>query len=343
MKTNKTAKAMLLAAATAVACIAHGGAEKHPWSHLDFKDDPQDFRFAIVPDRTGGDFRGAFTNALRCCNLMHPAFVMTVGDLISGHGDEARTRAQQDELTNFVSQVRAPFFYTVGNHDIFVNVNTNTPNNRTKHTMSTRIWKDYFGENTYYSFTYKNCLFLVLNGQDGRYDWTHIRDSITPPQYEWIRKTLAENKDVRWTFIFMHQPDIWSSKEWCQLEQDSLLSRKYTVFAGDWHSYFHYRRHDRDYYVLSVAGGIGGEVYRRKEADRSKLYGVEYGEFDHITWVTMTADGPEVVNLKLDGILPGDFLNATNTKDLHHARTRQLDIPPRKRPGEAQKPEPANK
>jgi len=322
-------KRLTVSAAMLAACVALGGAERHPWSHLDFKDDPQDFRFAIVPDRTGGDFRGAFTNALRCCNLMHPAFVMTVGDLIQGHSNEARTRAQQDELTNFVSQVRAPFFYTVGNHDIFVSVDTNKPNDRTKHTMSTRVWKDYFGENTYYSFTYKNCLFLVLNGQDGRYDWTHIRDSITPTQYDWIRKTLAEHKDVRWTFIFMHQPDIWSSKEWCQLEQDSLVSRKYTVFAGDWHSYFHYRRHGRDYYVLSVAGGIGGEVYRRKEADRSKLYGAEYGEFDHITWVTMTADGPEVVNLKLDGILPGDFLNVTNSKDLHHVRTRKLDVPPR--------------
>jgi len=305
---------------------AKGG--RHPWSHLDFQDDPEDFRFAIVPDRTGGDCRGAFTNALRCCNLMHPAFVMTVGDLIQGHGDEKRTRAQQDELTNFVAKVKAPFFYTVGNHDIFVNVNTNTPNDRTKHTMSTRVWKDYFGEDTYYSFTYKNCLFVVLNGQEGRLDWAHIRNDITPEQYGWMRKTLAEHKDVRWTFLFMHQPDIWGSKEWCAFERDSLLSRKYTVFAGDWHNYFHIRRYDRDYYVLSVAGGCGSHAWRNKE-EASKLYGQEYGEFDHITWVTMTSEGPEVVNLRLDGILPGDFLNATNTKDVHHVRTRQFDIPPR--------------
>ena len=30
-----------------------------------------------------------------------------------------------------------------------------------------------------------------------------------------------------------------------------------------------------------------------QETVRAKLYGVEYGEFCHITWVTMTADGPE--------------------------------------------------
>jgi hypothetical protein len=306
-------------------------AQKNPWSHLDFKDDPQDFRFAIVPDRTGGDYRGAFTNALACCNLMHPAFVMTVGDLIQGHADEKGMRRQQTELTNFVSRLEAPFFYVVGNHDICVNTNTNNPTDRTKHTMSTRVWKDYFGERTYYSFTYKDCLFVVLNGQDARVDWAHIRNDISPEQYDWLRKTLDSHKNVRWTFLFMHQPDIWGSKEWHKLEKEVLLARKYTVFAGDWHNYFHISRYGRDYYVLSVAGGCGSEAYRRKEKDRSRLFGVEYGEFDHITWVTMTAAGPKVVNLKLDGILPGDFLNRTNTKDCHHVRTRRFDIPPREK------------
>ena len=310
--------------------VAFGAAERHPWSHLDFQDDPQDFRFAIVPDRAGGDYRGAFTNALACCNLMHPAFVMTVGDLINGHVNEPRTRAMQDELTNFVSKVNAPFFYVVGNHDITCNTDKNKPDDRTKHDMTTRVWKEYFGEQTYYSFTYKDCLFVALNGQDGRVDWNHVNVGITPEQYAWLRKTLAEHKDVRWTFLFMHQPDIWSSKEWAALEKDMLLSRKYTVFAGDWHNYFHIRRHDRDYYVLSVAGGCGSYAYRLKDPDRSKLYGQEYGEFDHITWVTMTKDGPEVVNLRLDGILRGDFLDVTNSKDEHHIRTRNLDIPSRK-------------
>ena len=67
----------------------------------------------------------------------------------------------------------------------------------------------------------------------------------------------------------------------------------------------------------------------RADAQIAGKRGAEYGDFDHITWVTMTAEGPEVVNLKLDGILPGDFLNATNSKDLHHVRTRKLDVPPR--------------
>lgn len=312
----------------ATAMVANGGleSEHHPWSHLDFCDDPMDFRFAIVPDRAGGDYRGAFTNALACCNLMHPAFVMTVGDLINGHGSEKRTREMQDELTNFVSKVKAPFFYVVGNHDIFVDVDRSNPTNRTKHTMSTRVWKEYFGERTYYSFIYKNCLFVALNGQEGRLDWQHINDDITAEQYDWLRRTLAEHKDVRWTFIFMHQPDIWRSKEWTSFEKDSLASRKYTVFAGDWHTYCHLRRHGHDYYILSVAGGVSDMGYRQK-ADKTRLWGEAYGEMDHITWVTMTATGPEVVNLKLDGILSGDYRDASQANDVHFKRAKTLAIP----------------
>ena len=318
--------AYAILAAVGAAC---GATERHPWSHLDFKDDPQDFRFAIVPDRAGGDYRGAFTNALECCNLMHPAFVMTVGDIIRGHAGEKKMRMMQDELTNFVSRVEAPFFYVVGNHDICVDVNTNTPNNRTKHTMTTRVWKDYFGEQTYYSFTYKGCLFIVLNTMEERVDLVNIRKDISPGQYDWMRQTLAEHRDARWTFIFMHHPSLWAKKEWKAFEKESLLPRKYTVFAGDWHTYVHYRRYDRDYYVLSVAGGVGSIAYERKEKDRSKLYGQEYGEFDHITWVTMTANGPKVVNLKLDGILPGDFLNSVNGSHLDYIKKYKFDIPPR--------------
>ena len=114
-------------------------AETNPWSHLNFQDDPGDFRFAIVPDRGGGDYRGAFTNALECCNRMHPTFVMTVGDLINGYaGWAGGYKRQQDELTNFVSRVRAPFFYTIGNHDINVNLPPDYPKN---YEMSSAAWQ----------------------------------------------------------------------------------------------------------------------------------------------------------------------------------------------------------
>ena len=274
-------------------------AERNPWTHLDFQNDPDDFRFAIVPDRSGGDFRGAFTNALNCVNLMRPEFVMSVGDLVEGVTSTGRLIKQQIELTNMTSRVIAPFFYVVGNHDI----TRSRPAYPLNHEDSSRVWRSFYGDRTYYSFNYKRCLFMVIDTMSGR-DSRKQQCSLVPEQLEWIKSTLKANAKARWVFIFMHQPMVWVSEEWKSLEKNELANLKYTVFAGDWHEYVYARRNGREYYALSVAGGCGGN----DPENPSRLLGPEYGEFDHITWVTMQKNGPTVVNLKLDGILPGNFL-----------------------------------
>ena len=40
----------------------------------------------------------------------------------------------------------------------------------------------------------------------------------------------------------------------------------------------------------------------------SKLRGPEFGEFDHVVWVTMTVDGPLIANLLLEGIWHEDVV-----------------------------------
>jgi hypothetical protein len=100
---------------------------------------------------------------------------------------------------------------------------------------------------------------------------------------------------VHWTFVFIHKP-VWSSKDvektgWLEVEK-LLADRQYTVFAGHIHRYQKFVRNGRKYYQLATTGGA------------SKTRGVPYGEFDHITWVTMKRDGPILANILLDGILP---------------------------------------
>ena len=301
-------------------------ADPTPWTHLNYQNDPDDFQFAIIPDRTGGDYRGAFTNALAKVNLMHPEFVMTVGDLIEGSPKFETMRAQQDELTNMTSKVVAPFFTVVGNHDISRS-RAKPPEYESVNEDNLQVWKEYYGENTYYSFVYRNVLFVCLNTMEGRGIRPYSKQvGITPSQYAWFKKTLDEHPDVRWTMIFMHQPAVWLTNAWLKFEKEELARRKYTVFAGDWHTYLHVRRHGRDYYVLAVAGGCGGLGSIHNPAPRAHLRGIAYGEVDHITWVTMTKDGPQVVNLTLDGILPGDFMDQSKT--LWTKRTEPLDYPP---------------
>ena len=87
-----------------------------------------------------------------------------------------------------------PFFYVPGNHDL------------TNKTMVTK-WGERYGKR-YYHFTYKNCLFLSLcseNPPDGM-------STIDAEQQEWVAKTVEANKDVRWTFVFLHKP-IWTAKD----------------------------------------------------------------------------------------------------------------------------------
>ena len=308
-------------------------ADRTPWTHLNYQNDPENFRFAIVPDRTGGDYRGGFTNALAKVNRMHPEFVITVGDLVegmtmpdinAGRRVEDVKRAQQVELTNMTARVEAPFFTVVGNHDISRS-RTAHPGSERANETSTAQWKEFYGENTYYAFLYKNVLFVCLNTMDGRHGPAAGQCGISGEQYAWFRKTLDEHADARWTLIFMHQPSEWLTDAWFKFETEVLTKRNYTVFAGDWHTYMHARRHGRDYYVLSVAGGGSCLNAYGSEDRRAALMGREYGEMDHITWVTMTPHGPDVVNLTLDGMLPGDYLSQRTTRNTKY--TDPIDYP----------------
>src|SRR5687768_4262790 len=62
--------------------------EKNPWTNLKLNNDPREFRFAIVSDRTGGHRAQIFSRAVERLNLMQPEFVLSVGDLIEGYSEE---------------------------------------------------------------------------------------------------------------------------------------------------------------------------------------------------------------------------------------------------------------
>ena len=147
----------------ALAASAQALGDRRPWTHLDYQNDPDDFQFAIIPDRTGGDLRGAFTNALDKVNRMHPEFVMTVGDLVEGMTmrdvNAGKTvsevlRAQQAELTGMTAKVTAPFFTVVGNHDI-ARSRPHPPCFARANEESSEVWREFYGSDTYYSFVYK--------------------------------------------------------------------------------------------------------------------------------------------------------------------------------------------
>ena len=120
----------------------------------------------------------------------------------------------------------------------------------------------------------------------------------------------------------MHHPKF-HHKSFAAVEKE-LLKRNYTVFAGDWHRYTRFRRYGRNYYVVATCGGVIPEV-NKKEIPAPR--GPEYGEMDHIVWVTMTSNGPVIANILLNGILPDDIV--TQDTALVPVR-RKLDLDGRK-------------
>jgi len=258
--------------------------ERNPWNHLRLNNDPADFRFAIVSDRTGGHRAKVFSLAVEQLNLLQPEFVMSVGDLIEGYRDDpVKLAAEWREFQGYVSKLRMPFFYLPGNHDI-------------ANMTQDRLWQEKFGRR-WFHFNYRGVLFLALCSEDppGK-----SGGQISEEQLAYVQKSLEENPAARWTLVFVHKP-MWSSGDpekngWVELEK-LLGNRPYTVFAGHVHRYQKYVRNGRNYYQLATTGG------------GSKLRGPRYGEFDHITWVTMKPDGPVLANILLDGILTEDLRN----------------------------------
>ncbi len=254
-----------------------------PWTSLDLNNDPCQFQFAVVTDRTGGHRPGVFERAVRKLNLLQPEFVLSVGDLIEGYTEDTVELIRQwEEFDGFVQQLQMPFFYVPGNHDI-----TNP--------VMEDLWHRRLGP-TYYHFVYKDVLFLCLNSEEKIRGAG--RGAMADAQYEYIRRTLAEHPDVQWTLLFMHQP-LWVQEadpgRWWDVEK-LLRGRKHTVFVGHRHHYVKYERNNGKYFMLATTGG------------GSSLRGPQMGEFDHVVWVTMTEDGPIIANLQLEGIWDEDVV-----------------------------------
>ncbi|MDG2170030.1 MAG: hypothetical protein P8L44_19145 [Opitutales bacterium] len=70
-----------------------------PWTNLEFQNDPDNFQFATVTDRTGSPRAGIFEDAVKKLNWLMPEFVMSVGDhdIRAKHKDNAAT---SEEMTS---------------------------------------------------------------------------------------------------------------------------------------------------------------------------------------------------------------------------------------------------
>ena len=280
-------------------------------------------RFVIIGDRTGQHRPGVFEKALAQVDRLHPDFVINIGDLIEGNTeDRAQIAAEWQEVNSAIGQLRTPFFYVPGNHDL-----TND--------VQRQIWRAQLGAD-YYHFRYKGALFIVLNTEDppqpkiarkklvdaygaeamgkvmtalqgdpAQAQALFAREpelgelaaklrasenvAISTAQVEMVRKALAANPHPRWTFVLMHRPAWKVASPAFERIEALLKGRPYTMLAGHFHKYAYERRKDQDYIQLGVTGGMPGG-----KADDPAVA-------DHIMWVSLADGAPQISNIRLNG------------------------------------------
>ena len=279
-----------------------------PWTHSDFDDEPGKFTFALFSDLTGGERDGVFELAVEQLRLLRPELIISVGDLIDGGSmDHQKLHGEWDSFDERANRARAPVFHVGGNHDL-----TNPD--------MWEVWEQRYGKR-YYHFIYKNVLFLVLDTEDNppelqqtiheiRLDaikvnqtegweaYTHTEYArleerksgrIGAGQAAYFEKVIAQNPDVRWTYVLMHKP-AWERPDEENFSgiESALAGRPYTVFHGHVHSYLHEQRLGRDYIRLGTTGGAHAPG--------------NPAAIDHVTLVTVSDAGSDIANLRMSGI-----------------------------------------
>ncbi len=280
-----------------------------PWTHQNFDNAEEKFTFAVFSDLTGGERKRVFEIAVAQLSLLRPELIINVGDLIEGGTTDLDNIAKQwDFFDARADGATAPIFYVGGNHDLTGKV-------------LQQVWDERYGRR-YYHFLYKNVLFLVLDTEDNTPEGTQeifeIRNkalaivkeqgmqafaateyatlpeqsagNITAQQSAYFRDAIADNPDVRRTFLFMHKA-TWRRENEVNFTaiETALVDQPYTVFHGHVHAYGYQVRNGRDYIRLATTGGV---------------WFPERGPaMDHVMLVTVDDEGVDIANLRMSGIL----------------------------------------
>lgn len=264
------------------------------------KDNEDNFQFAVIGDRTGGERMGVFVEVIKKLNLINSAFVVSTGDSIQGYSrDPNDLERQWDEFDAMTKELRMPFLRAIGNHDI-----TNY--------MQEKYYKERYGR-SYYHFIYRNVLFLFVcmddpNTKDKNAYIASKKNysnnaQISDEQLLYFKKVLEDMPNVRWTFVLMHKR-VWKQENppdnWLKLEK-LLGSRRYTVFGGHDHYHECTIRNNNEYIGLGTAGAA-----LRKNFDVPGVY-------DHLLLVTMNGSKPEIANILINGIKDGNDIQSFNS------------------------------
>lgn len=209
----------------------------------------EQFRFAIIGDRTGEAVAGVWEQVWRETNADHPDFVVTVGDTIQGENDATVDSEWRHELG-----VLAPYrrkyriFFTPGNHDVWSEASAQAYEKYTRHPL-------------HYSFDYQQAHFTILDNSRS--------DAMPAGELAFLRDDLEKHAAQPLKFVVSHRPswilEVVLSDSHFELQR---LAKQYGVeyvIAGHIHQMLHFELGGVTYLSMASAGGHlrDGKEYAR--------------------------------------------------------------------------------
>jgi predicted phosphodiesterase len=201
--------------------------------------EPNNFRFSILGDRTGDAEPQVYERVWQDIGLLHPDFVINVGDTIQG-GNDPTAEAEWRALRPLWDRYKLPQFFTPGNHDIWS-------------AISRKIYEKETGRPAFYGFNYQDAHFTVLDNSQ--------TEDLTGQQMEFLHRDLEQNKERDPKFVLFHKP-FWLLPVMFQSGQFPFhqlvkLYRVRYVVSGHGHQFV---RAVQDGIVYIEAGSSGGKL-----------------------------------------------------------------------------------
>lgn len=287
-----------------------------------------DYDFAFISDRTGGAVHGMFERGLEAAKKLNPDFVISIGDLVEGYWtDEAEAHEEWDRIDPMLAGLGVPVFQTVGNHDygteamirvwrerkgvdyyafrydrtLFLVANTETAPLTLPETMLGLMQQANRALIRNPEALLTDLMRDLAGGGVSEDAWTMTEDTLIDPhlssgQIDFFERVLADNADVDWTFVCLHQP-AWKKPDpiFERLEQ-LLTDRPYTVLCGHVHYLEVTEKYGRQYIQMGKTGGL--HCFEGK------------GDIHHILSVKMRGGVPQFEVILLDGDGGKDTLDA---------------------------------
>ncbi|HOV72814.1 MAG TPA: metallophosphoesterase [Candidatus Hydrogenedentes bacterium] len=255
---------------------------------------PNSFDFIVTGDshsnRQLAFQTDVFKQMIREWNILEPAFVIEVGDLVLG-GSADNLPVQWDLFERTIAECRPPYFSAPGNHDI-------------SDAASEKIWNERMGP-AHYAFSCGNSRFIVLNSEE-----VDALDRLSDAQTAWFKHELETAKAAN-IFVFIHQPyfmdyddprlaDRAWERRWNYLAELMRGHPVRAVFAGHQHGYRYFGIRDGVHYVVAAGAASFGKGPEWK------------GGFNHYLLVRVRGEHVGWSVIKPGAVLPPDV--ATNDR-----------------------------